>query len=238
VSRGQPFDAEGGVDTDGNGVPEIFALGNGPQGWTTIVYEARCNDSFTRIATFSQNDGATGEVFKTMARLQGAPGPWSYLMGGFQHFWIYRSTAHGSWSLIAEVPTTDPLLHGLYAFDLNRNGRDEVLWTSDDSSSLVLEAPSGATDSAGLRPPTRFAIAPSPARGAASIVVDLETSHRARAVAVFDVMGRLVERRGFDCRDPATQRWPAAGLASGIYLFRLEDGSGRSIATTRATVLR
>lgn len=232
-------DAEGGVDSDGNGRPELFIMGNGPNGWTTIVYEARCDDDFARLATFSQNDGVSGAVRKTMAQLQGPSGPWSYLMGGFQRFWIYRADAVGSWSLVGEVPTTDPLHGGLYAFDINRNGVDEIIWTSGGSPSLVLEAsPSSSDVSPLVGASRRFGVTPNPVRGVATLRIDLGPSHPARALLVFDVMGHLLQRWPVDCRDPSTQRWRTTGLASGVYWLRLEDAKGRALGTTRATLVR
>jgi len=231
-------EAEGGVDSDGNGRPELFVMGNGPDGWTTIVYEARCDDEFARVASFSQNDGATGEVFHTMARLQGPSGPWSYLMGGFQHFWVHRAEAVGIWSLVEEVPTTDPLLNGLFAYDLNGNGRDEIVWTSSGSASLLLEAQADATETTTSRLLPLFQVTPNPVRGTATLAMDLHLANQARSVLVYDVRGRLVRQWSLDCRDPATQTWQTGGIAAGVYLLRLEDALGQPLVSTRATIIR
>jgi hypothetical protein len=230
--------AEGGVDSDENGRPELFIMGNGPEGWTTIVYEASCDNQFSRVATFSQNEGASGVAFKTMARLQGPSGPWSYLMGGFMHFWIYRAEAVGRWRLVQEVPTTDPLLNGLFAFDLNRNGFDEIVWTSGGSSSLLLEAPLGTSVAQPKVVRGQFVVTPNPVRGVAKLVIDLGLTREAETVSVIDVTGRIVQRWRVSCSEPASHRWDHSGIPSGVYWLRLEDRKGRPLGGTRASIVR
>jgi VCBS repeat protein len=236
-------DARGGVDMDGNGRPELFVTGNGPDGWTTLVFEATCNNRFRRIARFAQYDGATGVPFATIARLDGNSGPISYLMRGYAHFWIYEAVAVGRWELVGEVPDPDAGWHsGLYAFDVNRNGRDEVFWTTESvfgQETLVLEK-SSTTDTHRRSTMERrsFTVSPNPVRSVALLHTPPSLADLSARVSVYDVTGRLAQRWLRNCDADGEWIWSAQSLSAGTYFVRLEDGHGRILSSTRATILR
>ena len=57
-------------------------------------------------------------------------------------------------------------------------------------------------------------------------------------LGVYDVTGRLVECRSL-LPDPAGRiLWPTHHLTSGVYLLRLEDRSGQTLAVGRGIVAR
>jgi hypothetical protein len=247
------YGAEGGRDTDGNGKPELFVMGNSwtpgnPDPidyYTTIVYEASGDNQFIRVATLSFSDGSSGGSENALGNLDGI-GPGEYLMKGNGYFWIYRSTAPGQWTMIQRV--ADPTPHGghgnIYAFDVNRNGRDEVFWTMDSNiqsgpNTLVFEHPPLPSAVGATLPQGALALSPfpNPCRFQASIGAP-DALGAASILAVFDVTGRLVERR-VPIRDARGQLlFPARHLNPGVYLLRLEDRSGAALAAGRAVVVR
>jgi hypothetical protein len=86
------------------------------------------------------------------------------------------------------------------------------------------------------RNPSRMTIYPNPCRGAVASLM-LSTDRRAHALSVFDVAGRLVERR-VPLRDAQNRPlWPVQHLIPGVYLVRLEDARGAMIGTARGVVV-
>jgi len=88
--------------------------------------------------------------------------------------------------------------------------------------------------------PVRFAVHdnfPNPVRGATRIRYELPVAAHVR-LTVYDVTGRLVARL-VDERQEAGRRevaFDAAGLASGVYLYRVEAGA--NVATKQMTIVR
>lgn len=96
----------------------------------------------------------------------------------------------------------------------------------------------------GVRPseaiPTEFRIAqiyPNPFNASAQIAFELPRP-AAVAFSVFDITGRLIDRRDLGWRNAGkhTVAWNGAATASGIYLFRLENGAEVRIA--KATLMK
>lgn len=229
----------GGVDMDGNGRAEFFVTGNGPDGWTTVIYESVGDDQFAEVTTFSQNDGASGTIAIATAQLNGPLGPKSFLMQANLGFWIYQARGVGAWAVVTQVTTSNPLLYGLYPYDFNRNGLDEVLWKAHNSPSLLLEGPLVPSDV--VSPHTRLEtlrITPNPVRGIAVVSSTPDVIARAQSFAVYNVAGRVIGRWPLERSGAASLRWQPSGIAAGTYVMRLEGPSGSALAAARAVFMR
>lgn len=139
------YATEGGLDTDGNGKPELFVYGQvfgASVYWTTMVYEASGDDEFARVATFSVEDPYTGATHNALGNLDGA-GFEEYLMDSHVGLWIYRATSEGQWSQIEYIddPHPNKTHAGVYAYDVNRNGKPEVIWEGWPTT-VIYEPPS------------------------------------------------------------------------------------------------
>jgi len=236
----------GGQDTDGNGKRELFL---GGEDWTTepvvrqvFVYEPNGGRSFTRVATMSALDNASGGQWGALARTE-YDGRVRFVWALYQHLRIYIATGPGEWQLETIIQDPDaPYHHAVFAYDLNRNGRDEIYWLSDvlGVPSLVLERPTLPTDVTGntaLPWAGTLRVAPSPCRGDASVFLDPVLAPRAALWSVFDASGRLVLQGSLG---PRAGPWlfPAKTLSSGLYFFRVTDALGQRVATGRAVVVR
>lgn len=235
------YGVEGGLDTDGNGVPELFVMGN-PQGggWTTIVYEAAGDNLFQVVDKFTHYDGALGTATNALGDLDGKDPP-EYVMRVVNQILIYRSEQPGSWSLIGSFPDPEDYgHHGLQAADVNQNGVDEIFWDGFGAIqsicfTVVLEHPLLPSD-LGTRwePGVRHLIvSPNPCREFA--LVRLRTAAReAASLVVFDAAGRIVDRRPLLPEGSALWR----PQASGTYFLRIDTARGESVASGRAVVIR
>ena len=235
--------SEGGRDTDGNGKPELFVMGNasvGGSAWTTIVYEATGDNQFTRVATLALPEAGSGVTYNELANLDGL-GAEEYLMQGLCCLWIYQAVAPGQWALIQEITDPDGQHHGLHAFDVNRNGRPELFWDTDAlfSQTLVLEYPFGVSGAEPQIPgrTTSLSILPNPCQVEARLHVQVTVADAA-VLAVYDVAGRLVERRVLVRDERGQILWPVRHLSAGIYFLHLENRSGARLASGRGTVVR
>jgi hypothetical protein len=130
----------------------------------------------------------------------------------------------------------------VYAYDLNRNSRDEIYWITDARgvSSVILERPTQPSDVSREIPESRktiLRVVPSPCRSDAAIFLDRVVVPQAAAWSAYDASGRLVLRH--DLESHAGQ-WilPARHLRPGLYFLRVTDLLGRSLATGRVTVVR
>jgi len=237
--------AEGGRDTDGSGIPELFVMGNttvdGNPAWTTIVYEATGDNQFARVATLVVQEGPSGEPHNELANLDGL-GADEYLMEGVCCLWIYQASAPRQWEIVQEIRDPDGGFHsGLHAFDVNRNGRPELFWTTSAQyhQTLAFEYPLGVSDGGpvpALRT-TTFSVLPNPCRVEATLRMQGAMGDAAR-LAVYDVAGRLVERRVLIRDERGQVLWPVRHLSAGIYFLRLESRSGALLAAGRGTVVR
>jgi len=235
----------GGVDSDGDGIREMFIGGENPDTGERriIIYQPTGDRSFARVAEFGAFDGVLGEQWGTMARTE--PG------GSYRFYWalyrqlrVYIATAPGNWTLETVIPDPDDFEHkSVYAHDLNRNGRDEIYWLTGNRflTSLVLERPTHPTDASGGESPFQATVrvAPSPCRGDATVFFDPAVAARAAEWSLFDVAGRLVLHRPLDQHD-SRSGWllPAARLRPGLYFLRVLDAGGKPLANGRATVVR
>ena len=231
-----------GTDTDGNGRDELFVMGIRlavvPETWTTRVYEAPGDNVFEEVATFSIADGYTGAPYNATVNLDQL-GRQEYVMDTKAGLWIYRATAPGQWDLVHQIAdSTQYKGHaGVYGFDVNRNGIPELIWGGGPTS--ILEHWSGAADIGdNLTPrPGSLTAFPNPCRVQAQLRL-ARASEAATQLGVFDVAGRLVERRLLIREPQGPILWGTEHLPSGVYWLRLEDTSGQALAAGRVTVMR
>jgi len=237
----------GGQDTDGDGKRELFL---GGEDWTdefaivrkVFIYQPEGDRSFTHVATLSANDGVSGVQWGAFARID-YTGKIRFAWALHRHMRIFASTGPGEWTLETIIP--DPFEsyhHAVFAYDLNRNGRDEIYWLTNARfvPSLVLERPTQPTDVAGTQGLPFLAalrVAPSPCRNDATVFLNPAVASRAAAWSIFDASGRLVLQ---DRASPGAGVWPlpARTLAPGMYFVRTTDALGHPLATGRAIVVR
>lgn len=234
------YGAEGGVDTDGNGRPELFIMGNGPNGWTTVVFGASEDDFLSSVQEFAINDGFIGQSFNALGQLDGNGAP-EYLMEGGQHLWIYQCGAQGQWTLRETLD--DPLggqHNGLQTCDVNRNGRDEVFWDVETFiewgwKTLVLEDASNpvAVNGPQTTAPVKLVVAPNPIRKQTTIRF-ASPLVAPRWLTICDVAGRVVSRVPFDGDELSLD---ARDVVPGTYFLQLWSEGGEELARGRAIVL-
>lgn len=233
--------AQGGLDTDGNGKPEMFFSGDYQGAHTTVIYESSGDNMYTCIATLRAADGSSGSTSNALGNLDGV-GHEEYLMDGNSRLYVYRPMAPGQWALIGEIQDTGGHFHP-YCFDANENGRAELFWPTDSNwwTTLVLEhplvPPSEAPDAAwyGTLP---VSVSPTPCRTGGSVLLPDAAARGVSRISVFDVAGRLVERLSVT-RDPQGRFvWPTRHLAGGVYFLQLEDRRGSPVARGRGVVVR
>jgi hypothetical protein len=231
-----------GEDTDGNGRDELFLAGGdvGTRRLATSVYEAAGDDSFVQVATLSHLEAATGNPHNATANLDGV-GREEYIMDTKIGLWIYRAALPGQWDLVGKLtdPGPDKAHAAVYPFDINKNGRLEVLWVGFPTT-LILECRSGvsaAENPDGQPKAGSLAAFPNPSRVEAQLRVSATVEEAAR-LAVYDVTGRVVERRVLIHDARGQVLWPTRHLPSGVYMLRLESATGQTLAIGRGTVVR
>jgi len=229
------YAAEIGADMDLNGLPELFVMGT-TQGWRTFVYEAAGEEQFTQVAALIQQDGYSGFTANTIGSLT-ASGHQEYMMQGFCCAWIYSASGPGAWQLIGAVPNESRA--GLFAIDLNENGRDEVFWVGE-TTILILEQAGPVSDAGEHRAVSpRLHAFPNPMSASTEVrlpsLIDRSNVDRHR-LSIYDVEGRLRDRRPLS--DLRTFTWRPSGFAAGVYVLQVEMHNGTPIATGRVTLVR
>ena len=251
TGRVNAYGLAGGLDTDGNGRPELFLVGDRwPPEFNPVrnvcIYEATSNDTYVRVATLVYDDQHIGGLFNAIAVANvdevGLP---EALVRFYRVLIRCRAVAPGQWVL--ELAALDPSTTGqhtsVYAHDLNLNSRPEIFWLTDANiflSSLVLEhpgvSPVGAVPHFELDP-LRLEVWPNPARDRATIRL-LGDRTRATQLTVIDAAGRLVRRHALPHESTRTFSLPFLAPYAGIYFLQLEDAHGRILARGRTTIIR
>ncbi len=236
----------GGFDTDGNGKPELFVAGDSSCGYLTRVYEATSDNTFSRVGSIRVCTSASGASSNCIANTDGVGNP-EYAWLVYRQLLVERAVAPGQWVLADVIADPNPnASHTLLThYDVNKNGRDELYWTFDGNTNfgntLVLERPATSPTDATLGPVRPFVatVEPTPCRSQAMLrLPDRTTSGPASAVSVFDVGGRLVLRQNIAPGAGGAIGLPVHSLRAGCYVFRVENATGRMIATARTVVVR
>jgi hypothetical protein len=243
------YNLSGGIDSNGNGLPELYLAGTyWPEGSdptrTIWIYEAVDNNTYVRVGTVYYDDGHISSSYGATAVGDfDANGQPELAIIFFRVLMFCHAVSPNQW-----IPTPrmiDPSPNGIHSAlqvgDLNLNGRPEIFWLSSAntlSSSLVLEHP--GTSPADATPfgwqPSRLMIAPNPVRSRASLHLDAHAP-TARLLTVLDAAGRLVQRQVLPHEATRTFLWTTLPATPGVYFLRLEDTTGRALATGRATIL-
>jgi len=239
-------EGEGGRDTDGNGQVELFFSGlyNTPtdEYRAAAVFEAIGDNQYQRVAFFSFDDESTGIAPSALGNLDGV-GREEYIMAGNGNLFVYRPVAPGQWTLVGTItdPSQSPIHGAPYLVDVNQNGIPELFWptnASDEEATLVFEQNGVPTSVTPWEPPTsQLAITPNPCRTAAALVHP-GNGHAIKWLAVYDVAGRLMERKLVVRDSQGRYLWTPGSGAAGVYYLRLEDALRKPIASGRATVVR
>ena len=238
----------GGADTDGNGKPEIFLAGAGPGCNSTYVYEAVADNAFVRRVLLPRC-GEAGVPSTCIANTDGVGRP-EYVWWLWPRVKAYRANVPGEWA-VAAVSPNDPDMNGSHtavaSYDINENGRDEVYWASEGNAvfgnTLVLEraVPCPTDVEAGRRErlsPAFVLVTPTPCRTQASLrLAEPALATRSVSLAAFDVAGRLVLREKAALATPSDIAFPVRSLRPGLYVVRVEDAFGRSLAIARALIV-
>lgn len=229
------YTMDGGRDTDGNGKPEIFVMGtlftDSTAYYSTVIYESTGDNAFARVGTLVMDEGV-GAGASAVCNLD-ATGGEEYLMRtsgiGIR---VFRASMPGNWDLVGTAYGPGG---GVYAFDLNRNGIPEVIWQY--TTTRIFEHPGAVTDAdfSSRWQPAKLDVVPNPCRVQATLLApEAET---AATLAVFDVRGRIVERRKVEASGRSIL-WRPGDLPAGVYLVRLEDHRGHVLASGKGTIVR
>ncbi len=239
-----PSQIEGGHDVDGDGKPDFFIGGSGSVGgvssYRTVVYRPTGDNQFAPVDTFEVTDGSSGALANCLGDLDGL-GVEEYVVNSSIGLWVFRPTSPGNWALVGQVPDPDGGSHyGVFASDVNENGRTEVFWATGavTRNTLVLEYSSGVSDATPSTFPraARLSIAPNPCHLEATIRIP-DTAVGGATLAVFDVGGRLLDRRPIPEGLHRIVPWHAQHFTSGIYYLRVEGADAAPIAVGRAVVI-
>ncbi|HZL86288.1 MAG TPA: T9SS type A sorting domain-containing protein [Candidatus Krumholzibacteria bacterium] len=231
-----------GDDLDGNGRAELFVTGtlrdeDGNATWTTFVYEAPCDNTFIETARFSIEDGTLGGPHDTIVDID-RKGRAEFVMETAVGLWIYGAAGPGQWNVVGHVPdpTWNYTHEGIYAFDVNQNGKPELVWPGYPTT-LVMEHRSNASNlEASPRSRLGSLVAwPNPSRTQAQLM-STESLEPGMRLRVFDAAGRLVDKRVMIGDAQGRVWWPTSQLANGMYLLRLENRRGQLVASGRGIV--
>jgi hypothetical protein len=242
------YGVAGGRDTDGNGRPEVFLLGDGDGGNdVTYVYEATESNSFARVDSIIVPNQASGLHDNAVADVVG-DGRGCYLMvyypdqGPVAHLLVFESPAIGTWSLVQDYVSTSSAFTRLTVSDADHDGREEVYWERETHMnpawhSSVLGVPKDPTSAEVSFRVGPLQVSPSPCRSLASFRIP-STASRAACVAIFDVAGRLLDRRPVPSVPGTQVQWPVESYPSGMYIVQLRDAAGAPVAAGRVVVAR
>jgi hypothetical protein len=242
------YGVAGGRDTDGNGRPEVFLLGDGDGGNdVTYIYEATGNNSFARVDSIIVPNRASGLHFSAVADVVG-DGRDCYLMMYYpdqapvHHLLVFQSPTVGTWNLVQDYVSTSSAFTRLTVSDADHDGREEVYWELGTHMnpawhSSVLGVPKDPTSAELSFHVGPLQVSPSPCRSLASFRIP-STASRAACVAVFDVAGRLLDRRPVPSVPGTQVQWPVESYPSGMYIVQLRDAAGAPVAAGRVVVAR
>lgn len=221
----------GGRDTDGNGRPEVFVVGDSMSILTTRVYESSGNDDFVRAATLVTDEGL-GPSGAVVCDVDGA-GFDEFLLVSGPGIRVFRASTPGQWRLIG---STYDYGGGIYAFDLNRNGRPEIVqhWYT---GTRILEYRDTPTSTNAGSKPFSLHVTPNPCRLRAWLDLPGGTP-AATTLSVLDVRGRVVERLRVDPAVRSIPWAPPGDLPAGVYFLQLEDRRGGVVARGKGTIVR
>ena len=230
---------EGGMDTDGNGLPELFVTGNRlgdpTEPMVTYVYEAIGDDTYAAVDTLVTGLVSCCVSNSALGDLDGRVPPELMVMkddpGSAVYF--YRPTSIGQWTHIGTLQDAGYV----NVYDLNGNGRMELVVGTLQSIRIYEHIPT-ATDT--VLPATtrgRILAYPNPVRTEATLVLP---DHPEGLVwlSVFDVRGRLLRRTLLGDRALDRVPWTPEGLVVGVYLLQIEGSAGQVLATGRLLVAR
>jgi hypothetical protein len=228
------YGGAGGVDTDGNGVPEVFIGGAVfPVGSTTAVYEAVGNDDFEKVATWTLGAPANGSN-SAVGDLNG-DGSYKYVTDAAGLVYVYAGNS-GQWTLEELHDTGSGYPYRCAPYDLNQNGRDELFLVSHEIDPPVLERPASTSDA--FRPPNervQLRASPNPLNSE-TLIQAVGGTLEPGTLRIYDVAGALVHE--LRLRGMVPVRWrPPASLPNGTYFLSYEDLSG-SRSCTKAVVVR
>jgi hypothetical protein len=243
------YGVAGGVDTDGNGRPELFVSGmvTGHPELCTYVYEAVGDNTYERVADLTYRQPLAGGVWSSVADLDGS-GHDAFILNAADGLLVYRGVAPGQWAFACTIadPTTDGLYNYFQPFDANQNGRAELFWTTmgnarpEGGNTLVLEYPeSSPTDIPGRSLPGKAALTltPNPWRPGTNLSLTPPLDATVSSISIYDVAGRLVDRTVVGATTGNVQ-WTPRLQSSGVYLIRLENANRRPLAQGRLTAIR
>jgi type IX secretion system substrate protein len=262
----------GGVDTDGNGKPELFVSGDSqeaPGTRVTVVYEASDDNRLERVDVLNVQDGYRGGLSSDVGDVDGVGRP-EFVLQVRRELRIYGRAVPGEWRVRTKVSDPSPSHLLVRLHDVNGNGRAEVFWAATGnavySSTLVYEhaespisllfplrqpptirsglvarpvSPSRSASGRigeGFRLPNSVAAFPNPCRDQAQLRISVPTEDAAR-LAIYDVAGRVVERRALIRGARGEIVWPVRHLPSGVYWLLVETSNGEALAAGRATII-
>lgn len=242
------YGVAGGRDTDGNGRPEVFVLGDDDEGNdVTYVYEASGSNTFTRIGSILIPSTTYGGHENAVPDLVGN-GRGCYLAMHWseddlvQHLLVFESPTAGIWNLVQDYAATSSAYEVLNVCDANNDGREEIFWEQvthfhSGAHSSILGVPKEPAALQATFQATSLQVAPSPCRDRTDIRIPA-TAPQASSIYVFDVAGRLLDRRPVPSAPGTRVEWSVDRYPQGTYFLQLRDAVGASLASGRVVVAR
>lgn len=142
-----------GNDMDGNGRPEFICGGSDSnQGWVTQIYEAAGNDSFVVRQEIVIWDGYFGVPGNCVGDFD-HDGVDEFVIQGAQSLRVYEWNG-SSYAQVQNIPENfGSILHGVFSYDGNYNGYDEVFWLGIGDGGYWTNATILLEDEAAAQPP-------------------------------------------------------------------------------------
>lgn len=234
------YDVAGGIDTDHNGRPELFYAGDvdqDPISNTTRVYEYQ-GGTYHHVTTLEHSTGHWGLSWNGLFVLSPGETPeYAFALG--PTMLVYRNCGVGCWTFDRTIthPSHEGNASEFIPLDLNRNGRDEIYWTTEaDHNSIVLERPTVATDLSVTPSDFGIQIAPSPTPWNAMTLSSRLPLPSGTRFLLYDAAGHQVAA----CVDrAAVERLPQTRpLANGVYILRAIASNARFLGQTRIVVVK
>jgi hypothetical protein len=132
-------------DMDGNGRPEIVCGGSsGNHGWRSLIFEADGDNSFVIRQAFDIQDGHFGYPGNVAGDFDG-DGVDEFIIQTAEllHLFKWNGNTYASEGTIPE--SFGSTLHGIFCYDANNNGYDDVFWVGIgdggywENSTILLE---------------------------------------------------------------------------------------------------